>query len=66
MWYTSAHEALPVHERARVIVDLAARGETEWWHHHHKINAAAARQCEIARAAGYVDPPSPFPRGIPA
>lgn len=53
-------------ERARVIVDLAARGESEWWNHHHKINASAARQCEIARAAGYVDPPSLFPRGIPA
>ncbi len=53
-------------ERARVIVDLAARGETEWWHHREAINAAAARQCEIARTSGYVDPPSLFPRGIPA
>lgn len=53
-------------ERSRVIADLASQGITEWWHHRARINEAAARQCEIARAAGYVDPPSPFPRGIPA
>ena len=53
-------------ERARAIVDLSTRGITEWWHHRDAINASAARQCQAARAAGYVDPPSAFPRGIPA
>ena len=52
--------------RARVIDELAQLGNWHWWLHTQKINEEARRACEAARAEGYVDPPSRFPRGIPA
>ncbi len=36
-----------------------------WWNHRRAMEEAAQRACEAARAAGYVDPPSRFPRGVP-
>ena len=50
--------------RARVSAALTDAGQP-WWLRWDEINEIARRECAKARAEGYVDPPTRFPRGVP-
>ena len=50
--------------RGTLNAELVSRG-LEPREHRASVNQAAQKACEKARAEGYVDPPSPFPRGVP-